>query len=85
MTIENLTTIPALEALLQGSQPVIFNVLGGKTERYQFIQKQLVKFRWTPSTGNGFSKKYQTKDIMLLAKMDARHETPCGHAVKKLC
>ncbi len=22
---------------------------------------------------------------MLLAKMDARHETPCGHAVKKLC
>jgi hypothetical protein len=126
MTIENLTTIPALEAFLQGSQPVIFNVLGGKTERYQFIQKQLVKFRytacskknkgiiiqyllkmtgysrqqmtrlikkytqtgkvrWTPSTGNGFSKKYQTKDIMLLAKMDERHETPCGHAVKKLC
>ena len=52
MTIENLTTIPALEAFLQGSQPVIFNVLGGKTERYQFIQKQLVKFRYTACLKN---------------------------------
>ncbi len=34
---------------------------------------------------NGFSKKYSHQDIRLLAKIDERHDTPCGHAVKKLC
>ncbi len=34
---------------------------------------------------NGFSKKYTLQDIRLLAKVDERHDTPCGHAIKKLC
>ena len=33
----------------------------------------------------GFKKKYTEKDIRLLAKMDERHNTPCGPAMKKLC
>ncbi len=126
MTTKNLNTIEALELFLQGNQLVAFSVLGNKTERYIFIRKTLVKFRyitlskkekgvvirylikltdysrqqitrlirqyiktgkicWTPSRSNGFDTKYDKKDIKLLAQMDERHETPCGHAVKKLC
>ncbi len=126
MTIKNLSTIEELELFLQGNQLVTFSVLGNKTERYNFIQKALIKFRymtrskkdkgtiirylikmteysrqqitrlikqytqtgqirWRPSLNNGFDKKYQNKDIQLLAQMDERHDTPCGHAVKKLC
>lgn len=126
MTIKNLGTVDELEQFLQGNQLVAFSVLGNKTERYQFIQKTLVKFhymalskkekgtvirylikmteysrqqitrlikqytktgriRWTPCLSNGFDTKYQHKDIQLLAQMDERHDTPCGHAVKKLC
>jgi len=33
----------------------------------------------------GFTQKYTSKDIRLLAAMDERHDTPCGPAVKKLC
>ncbi len=33
----------------------------------------------------GFKTKYTEKDIRLLAKMDERHDTPCGPAIKKLC
>lgn len=33
----------------------------------------------------GFTQKYTAKDIRLLAQMDERHDTPCGHAIKKLC
>ncbi len=33
----------------------------------------------------GFKKKFTEKDIRLLATMDERHDTPCGHAIKKLC
>lgn len=43
------------------------------------------KISWRPSRNNGFSKKYTKKDVTLLAKMDERHDTPCGSAVKKLC
>jgi len=126
MTIKNLNTIEELEQFLQGNQLVAFSVLGNKTERYNFIQKALIKFRymtlskknkgtvirylikmteysrqqitrlikqytktgrirWTPCLNNGFDTKYQNKDIQLLAQMDERHDTPCGHAVKKLC
>jgi len=126
MTIKNLDTVEALEAFLQGNQPVAFSVLGDKTERYTFIRKTLVtisyinlskkdkgvviryllkmtdysrqqltrlikqytqtgKINWTPCRNNGFAKKYTDKDIILLAKTDERHDTPCGHTVKKLC
>lgn len=33
----------------------------------------------------GFKTKYTEHDIGLLAEMDKRHETPCGHVIKKLC
>lgn len=125
MNIENLKTIEDLENFVQGNQAVAFSIMGDKNERYQFIQKVLVKFRyvtlnkpdkgavnrylikvtgysrqqitrlirlykddgrikWHPCRSNGFSKKYEKKEITLLAEMDARHEDICGHAIKKL-
>jgi transposase InsO family protein len=125
MNIENLTTIEELERFIQGNQAVAFTVLGDKNQRYQFIQKTLIKFRyitlkktdkgivnqylkkvtgyslqqltrlikqykdvgrinWQPCRTNGFSTIYSTKDIKLLAEMDARHDDICGHATKKL-
>jgi len=38
-----------------------------------------------PRTVQGFARRYTAEDIRLLAAMDARHNTPCGPAVKKLC
>ena len=35
-------------------------------------------------TVSGFKRKYLTADILLLARMDERHEMPCGQAIKKL-
>jgi len=126
MNVDNLITTEALEHFLQGNQAIAFSVLGGKSERYQFVQKILVKFRyttctkndkgivtrflmkvsgysrqqitrlikqyttsghieWSPCRTHGFSSKYTQKDILLLAKTDEQHDTPCGHSVKKLC
>ncbi len=36
-------------------------------------------------TTAGFKRLYTDRDIRLLAEMDERHDTPCGHAIKKLC
>ncbi len=38
-----------------------------------------------PRTVQGFARRYTEEDIRLLAAMDARHDTPCGPAIKKLC
>ena len=38
-----------------------------------------------PRTVQGFARRYMEEDIRLLAAMDARHDTPCGPAIKKLC
>jgi hypothetical protein len=46
MAIENLTTIEALEGFIQGNQAVAFTVLSDKHERYLFVQKTLIKFRY---------------------------------------
>jgi len=43
------------------------------------------KINWTPCRTNGFTKKYTDQDIVLLAKTDELHDTPCGSAVKKIC
>ncbi len=43
------------------------------------------KINWAPCRTNGFEKKYSHQDIALLAKTDELHNTPCGHAVKKIC
>jgi hypothetical protein len=45
LNIENLTTIEELECFIQGNQAVAFTVLGDKNQRYQFIQKTLIKCR----------------------------------------
>jgi transposase len=34
---------------------------------------------------SGFKGKYTQDDIRLLARMDERHDSPCGHTLKKLC
>ena len=126
MNVDKLTTITALKDFLEGNQAIAFSVPGDKAQRYQFIQKTLVKFqymtcskgdkgiiicflmkitdysrqqltrlisqykktgyiKWNPCRTQGFSRQYTDKDIRLLAKTDEQHDTPCGHAVKKLC
>lgn len=40
---------------------------------------------WQPCRDNGFSRRYGHEDVRLLARMDERHDTPCGQAIKKLC
>jgi hypothetical protein len=40
---------------------------------------------WHPCRSHGFFRKYTKKDILLLVKTDTQHDTPCGHAIKKLC
>lgn len=47
--------------------------------------KKTGRIKWEPCRSQGFSRKYTEKDIRLLAKTDEQHDTPCGHAVKKLC
>lgn len=32
-----------------------------------------------------FQSKYTKEDIRLIARMDERYDSPCGHAIKKLC
>jgi hypothetical protein len=46
MNIENLKAIEELDNFIQGNQAVVFTVLGDKNERYKFIQKILIKFRY---------------------------------------
>ena len=36
-------------------------------------------------TVKGFKTKYSAQDVLLLATMDERHDTPCGQVIKKLC
>lgn len=40
--------------------------------------------QYQPAKYNGFSQKYSLQDIRLLAQIDELHETPCGHAIKKI-
>jgi hypothetical protein len=46
MNIENLSTTEKLERFIKGNQAVAFTVSGDKNERYQFIQKTLIKLRY---------------------------------------
>jgi len=126
MNVDNLTTTESLEQFLEGNQAIAFRVLGDKSDRYEFVQKILVKFqyltcpksdrgiitrflmkvtgysrqqltrligqykktgyiKWKPCRTQGFACRYTAKDIRLLAKTDEQHETPCGHAIKKIC
>ena len=63
MNIENLTTIEELERFIQGNQAIAFTVLGDKNQRYQFIQKTLIKFRYITlkKTDKGIVNQYLKK------------------------
>ena len=126
MKLEDLETIEQLKAFLSGTQAVAFSVLADKDERYTWIRRVLVKFRYLnlgkrdkgvvlrylekisgysrqqltrllkqyQETGRltrrqrtvmGFTQKYTSRDIRLLAEMDERHGQMSGPAIKKLC
>ncbi len=46
MNLKDCTTIDQLEAFLKGTQSVAYTVLNSKDERYQWIQKALIRFRY---------------------------------------
>ena len=46
MNLNELTTIDAIDAFLSGTQPVVFSVLEGKTDRYRWLEQTLVKWRY---------------------------------------
>lgn len=90
MTIENLTTTEELESFIQGNQAIAFTVLGDKHERYQFVQKTLIKFRYTtlskPDKGvvnryirkiTGYSRQQLTRLIRQYKEVGSIHWHPC--------
>lgn len=126
MKLEELKTIEQLLQFLEGTQAVIFKLDTIKKKRYQWIQRELIRFDYMainkadkgivirylikvtgysrqqitrlikqyrntgsikhkPAMSNGFNGKYTNEDIRLIARMDERHDTPCGQAIKKLC
>lgn len=46
MKLDELKTIPQLREFLAGTQPVAFSVSGNKDDRYRWIQRELVRFRY---------------------------------------
>lgn len=46
MNLDDLTTLESIDAFLCGTQPVAFSVLSGKTDRYRWLEKTLVKWRY---------------------------------------
>ncbi len=46
MNVDKITTIASLEDFLNTNSSIAFSIPGGKSERYQFVQKTLVKFRY---------------------------------------
>ena len=46
MNLDDLTTLDAIDAFLAGTQPAIFSVLSGKVDRYRWLEKTLVKWRY---------------------------------------
>lgn len=43
------------------------------------------RLRWEVRPANGFARRFTERDVRLLARIDALHDTPSGPAVKKLC
>lgn len=46
MNLDDLTTLESLDAFLCGTQPVAFSVLSDKNDRYLWLEKTLVKWRY---------------------------------------
>jgi transposase InsO family protein len=49
----------------------------------KYIKHGKISFKHVAT--KGFKKKYTNADIRTLAKLDVRHDKPCGQRVKKLC
>lgn len=126
MKIDELKGPDDVRAFLEGTQAVLFEVCAAKSERYKWVQKELIRWRYLslsrvdkgliiqylgkvtgysrqqltrlikqyketgqikhrPSRSQCFQTKYMREDILLIAKMDELHDTPCGQRLKKLC
>ncbi|MCF6318241.1 MAG: hypothetical protein L3J83_03015 [Proteobacteria bacterium] len=123
--LDELKSIEQVSQFVDGTQKVIFQIKGNKTEKYQWVTKELVRFKYSrlckkdkgviilylrKVTGysrsqtnrlirqyithgkitykhvaiSGFTSTYTKEDVRVLAKLDARHNIPCGQTVKKL-
>lgn len=47
MSLEQINTLEEVSAFLAGTQAVVFSVATSKQERYQWVQKNLMKFRYS--------------------------------------
>ena len=63
MSLEQLTTLEAINQFLEGTQSVAFNVATDKRERYRWVQKTLVKHRYLllGKIGRGIVTRYLMK------------------------
>ncbi len=90
MNVDKLATVESLEDFLQGNQAVAFSVLGDKSERYRFVQKILVKFRYITCSKNdkgiltrflmkvtGYSRQQLTRLIAQYKKTGCIEWKPC--------
>jgi hypothetical protein len=46
MNISKINNIGAIESFLEGSQAIVFAVLGDKYERYKLVQSTLIRLRY---------------------------------------
>jgi transposase InsO family protein len=79
-------------ALHRRDKPVVIRYLrkisGYSRQRITRLIRQYRKsgkIKRRQRTVKGFARKYTAEDVLLLAAMDERHDTPSGPAVKKLC
>ena len=66
----------------------LMKVSGYSRQQLTRMVKQYVEhgnLKRCQKTENGFSRRYTVADVILLAKLDERHDTPNGAMVKKLC
>jgi len=65
MSVDNLTTTESLEHFLVGNQAIAFRVLSDKSDRYEFVQKILVKFQYLTGSKN---EKLESSEKIVFAK-----------------
>ncbi len=77
MSLEQLTTIDAINQFLDGTQAVAFNVAVNKKERYHWVQKTLVKLQYW-QLGKAHKHPYN-KALQLLRKLGHLHRHKHHH------
>lgn len=98
MNLDSIDTLEQLDEFMASTQPVAFSVASTKQERYNWLQKTLIKWRYQhcscdekgkvihcPPRNNGFKRQYTDADIRQLASVDRLHDIPSGAVSKKLC